>query len=68
VTHVGHPDELAGVTRGLLDWADQQGLTWDMSPRADGELWGCRLEFYLTDPSAEPDMSKWETQLAFRLV
>jgi len=28
----------------------------------------CRLEIYLTDPSVEPDMSKWETQLAFRLA
>jgi hypothetical protein len=32
------------------------------------ERWGSRLEFYLTDPAEEPDMSKWETQLAFRLA
>jgi hypothetical protein len=24
--------------------------------------------FYKTDPTAEPDMSKWETELAFRLA
>jgi hypothetical protein len=23
-----------------------------------GEAWGCRLEFYKTDPAAEPDMSR----------
>jgi effector-binding domain-containing protein len=68
VTHVGHPSELMGVTGALLDWAAGQGLTWDVSPDADGDRWGSRLEIYLTDPSEEPDMSKWVTQLAFRLA
>ncbi|HKR70676.1 MAG TPA: GyrI-like domain-containing protein [Streptosporangiaceae bacterium] len=68
VTHVGHPDQLLEVTRSLLAWASDQGLKWDMSPGDNGERWGSRLEFYLTDPSEEPDMNKWETQLAFRLA
>ena len=68
LTHVGHPSELAGATGVLLDWAAAQGLTWDMSRDGDVERWGSRLEFYLTDPAQEPDMSKWETQLAFRLA
>jgi effector-binding domain-containing protein len=68
VTHVGHPNELVDATRALLDWADAEGLTWDVAADGSGERWGCRLEFYLTDPAAEPDMSKWETQLAFRLA
>jgi len=68
VTHTGHPSELVEVTGALLDWAEEQGLTWDMSPAEDGDRWGARLEFYLTDPAEEPDMSKWETQLAFRLA
>jgi len=25
-------------------------------------------QIYLTDPSEEPDMSKWQTQLAFKLA
>ena len=68
VTHVGHPSELMGVTKALLDWAAGQGLAWDVSPDADGERWGSRLEIWLTDPAEEPDMSKWVTQLAFRLA
>ena len=68
VTHVGHPSELMEVTKALLDWAAGQGLTWDMSPEADGDRWGSRLEMLLTDPAEEPDMSKWVTQLAFRLA
>ena len=68
VTHTGHPSELVEVTGALLDWGAEQGLTWDMSPSEDGDRWGARLEFYLTDPAEEPDMSKWQTQLAFRLA
>ncbi len=68
VTHVGHPSELIGATKALLDWADGQGLTWDMSPGETGDRWASRLEIYLTDPSEDPDMSKWATQLAFRLA
>ena len=68
VTHVGHPSELLGVTKALLDWAADQGLAWDMSPDGDGERWASRLEISLTDPRQEPDMSKWVTQLAFRLA
>jgi effector-binding domain-containing protein len=68
VTYLGHPNELVDATRALLDWADAEGLTWDVTADESGERWGCRLEFYLTDPAAEPDMSKWETQLAFRLA
>jgi effector-binding domain-containing protein len=68
LTHLGHPSELVEVTETLQDWAAAQGLTWDMLPGPDGDRWGCRLEIYLTDPAQEPDMSKWETQLAFRLA
>ena len=68
LTHVGHPSELYAATEALLDWAAEQGLTWDMSPGVNGEQWACRLETYLTDPSQEPDMSKWVTQLAFKLA
>jgi effector-binding domain-containing protein len=68
LTHAGHPDDLINATKDLLDWAAGQGLTWDMSPTEAGERWACRLETYLTDPSEEPDMNKWETELAFRLA
>jgi effector-binding domain-containing protein len=68
LTHVGHPDELMAVTARLLDWAQQQGLEWDMSPTLEGEMWGCRLEILMTNPAEEPDMHKWETVLMFRLA
>ncbi|GAA0499911.1 DNA gyrase inhibitor [Paractinoplanes deccanensis] len=68
VTHVGHPDELMGVTARLLGWAQDRGLVWDMQPTPTGEVWGCRLEMMMTDPAKEPDMHKWETVLLFKLA
>jgi effector-binding domain-containing protein len=68
VSHVGHPQELMEVTRDLLVWAAAEGLTFDMERRPDGEHWGSRLEYYLSDPREVPDMNKWETVLAFRLA
>jgi effector-binding domain-containing protein len=63
VIHTGHPDTLVTATGDLLQWAADRGLEWD----ADGNRWGCRLEEYLSDPADAPDMSQWETRLAFRL-
>ena len=66
--HVGHPSGLVGATATLLEWASEQGLAFDMSERDGAEHWACRLEIYFTDSSQEPDMDKWETQLAFKLA
>ena len=60
-THVGHPSELMQATADLLSWAEHKGIEWKM----DGERWGGRVEWYLSDPSTEPDMNKWKTELAF---
>jgi len=68
VTHVGHPDELMGVTASLLDWAQRQDLRWDMTPTPEGEVWVARLEVLMTNPVEEPDPHKWETVLLFKLA
>ena len=65
VLYTGHPDGLIDATRALLEWADKEGLQWDVVETADGDRWGARLEFYRSDG---PDMNKWETELAFRLA
>lgn len=62
--HVGHPSTLVDATGSLLDWAAEQGLEWD----AEGDRWASRLEIYHDDPDVQPDMNKWETELAFRLA
>jgi effector-binding domain-containing protein len=63
-THVGHPDQLVETTRALLEWAEEHGEEFDH----DGDRWVSRLEFYNTDPADEPDMNKWEVELAFKLA
>jgi hypothetical protein len=68
VSHVGHPGELMGVTARLLDWAQHEGLAWDMTPTAEGEEWGARLEVLMTNPAEQPDMHQWRTDLFFRLA
>ena len=65
---VGHPDGLKNATADLLQWAETQGLRWDMNDSPVGERWGCRLEIYHTDPLEQPDMNAWRTELAFRLA
>lgn len=66
--YTGHPDGLADATAALFKWADEQDLTWDVRPAPDGDRWAARVEIYETDPVVEPDLTKWTTQLAFRLA
>jgi effector-binding domain-containing protein len=66
LVHVGHPKTLMDATAWLLEWADEHGLSWDVSPSSEGERWGCRLEIYHDEPGH--DMNAWETELAFRLA
>jgi DNA gyrase inhibitor GyrI len=68
VTHVGPYDGLVAATAALLDWAAGRGLRWDMAESGGAEHWGCRLESYRTNPAEQPDVNRWETELAFRLA
>ncbi|GAA0923108.1 GyrI-like domain-containing protein [Nonomuraea longicatena] len=63
-THVGHPDRLFAAIEALQA---TPGLDFDLRQAADGEHWGSRLEIYKTDPEEQPDMTKWEVELQFRL-
>src|SRR4051812_18616966 len=36
-TYTGHPAKLVEVTRRMLEWAEDQGLQWDVKPSDDGE-------------------------------
>lgn len=68
MTHTGAPETLVAATAELLDWAEAHGLAWDVTRTEAGVKWGCRVEFYLTNPAEQPDASRWQTQLAFRLA
>ncbi|HEY3774824.1 MAG TPA: GyrI-like domain-containing protein [Solirubrobacteraceae bacterium] len=60
--HVGPYDGLIDANATVQDWAEEHNIRWR---RDHGSAWGGRVERYLTDPSAEPDSSRWETELAY---
>lgn len=68
MNHIGHPETLIGAVETLLAWADAEGLTWDSADTPAGEWWASRVEILLSDPDEQPDLTKWETQLAFKLA
>ena len=55
VTHMGPYEQLGQTWSALKDWMEKQGL------QAAGAPW----EVYVTDPGAEPDQSKWRTDIFF---
>ena len=67
-TYTGHYDNLYDATAMLIGWAKERGIAWDVREQADGDHFACRLEIYETDPSEEPDPSKWVTRLEFKTV
>jgi effector-binding domain-containing protein len=67
-TYHGHPDGLRQATSDLLTHADAQGLTFEKADSPRGERWAARLEYYLSDPADQPDMTQWDTTLSFKLA
>ncbi|HEX6484020.1 MAG TPA: GyrI-like domain-containing protein [Ktedonobacteraceae bacterium] len=52
----------------LLDWGTQNGIVWDTWQAENGDGFGARFESFLTDPKEEPNLAKWETEVAIRLA
>jgi effector-binding domain-containing protein len=63
--HIGSYDGLIASNAALQEWAAAQGVTFDTWDTPEGSAWRSRVEHYLTDPSAEPDPAKWETDVAY---
>lgn len=68
LTHTGPYTGLMQANGALLDWVAAAGLKLDMHSSPAGDVFGCRLEIYPTDPKVEKDRSKWVTELAFKLA
>jgi len=68
LTHTGPYRDLIAANAALLDWIKAEGLHLDMHPSPAGDVFGCRLEIYPTDPKIEKDRSKWVTELVFKLA
>jgi effector-binding domain-containing protein len=66
LVYSGHYDGLVDATRALLDWGRDQGLRWDQWTVDEGDAWAGRYESYRTDPRAELDPARWQTELAIK--
>jgi hypothetical protein len=62
--HTGPYDGLIASNAALQQWAHQHGVGFDSWDTAQGSAWRSRAEPYLTDPSEEPDPTKWEVDVA----
>lgn len=63
VLNTGPYNDLVGAHYALLEWGKKHNVVWQTSD--NGQVWGARIEFYITDPAEEPDPQKWETEVAF---
>jgi effector-binding domain-containing protein len=61
----GPYEGLIHATAEFLDWAKKNHIIWQTTLIDKTEWWEGRVEFYITDPAAEPDPQKWQTELAF---
>ena len=52
----------------LIGWAEANGIQWDRWDDEKGDAFRCRYETYLTGPEDDPDMTKWETEVAIKLA
>lgn len=66
--HQGHPDQLEQSLKQLEEWAEKEVLEIDKRFEGHDEIWNGRFEFYLTDPEIEPDLYKWQIEIAFLLL
>lgn len=67
LVYTGVENGVAG-NGALLEWGARQGLVWDTFVSERGDGFGARYESFLTDPDDEPDLAKWETEVAIRLA
>jgi effector-binding domain-containing protein len=58
-------DGLIRANADLQDWAEQQGVAFQVREGGHGEVWGSRLERYLSNPAEEPDPEAWRTEIAY---
>jgi effector-binding domain-containing protein len=52
----------------LLEWGQQQGLTWDRWDAPNGDAFGSRYETFISGPEDDPDPANWDNEVAIRLA
>jgi effector-binding domain-containing protein len=54
--------------QALLIWVQEKKLEVDREITSKGDAFACRYEAYLTDYRTEPRKTKWQVDLAFKLM
>lgn len=62
LTYTGDYKNLRQAHISLDEWIIQNGYK-DRGVMDDGQLVGCRVEFYVSNPASEPDPEKWVTEV-----
>jgi Transcriptional regulator, effector-binding domain/component len=65
--HTGPYTTLPQSHQAVEKYARENGLKPGTIKDADGQVWGTRAEFYVSDPMVEKDPSKWITDIALLL-
>ena len=58
----------ASGNRALIEWVRGQGLEFDRWDTKQGDNFRGRYETYLTDPKVQPLKSRWQIEVAIKLV
>jgi effector-binding domain-containing protein len=61
-------DHALRANRALIEWAHDNGIEFDRRELPEGDAFACRYEANLTDPKEEPRKTRWDVELAFRIV
>ena len=62
---IGHG--LSG-NKALIEWAKAHGYTWDRWDDPKGDGFRSRYEAHLTDPITQPLKTKWEVEVAIKVL
>ncbi len=54
--------------KALIKWAIEHNLPFDRWDDDKGDAFRCRYEAFLTDPKIEPRKTKWDIEMAIKLV
>jgi len=55
--------DLRDAVERMLAWAEENGVELDRTETDEGPEFGASAEYYLVDPSTEPDFTKWQTRI-----
>ncbi len=67
-TYTGPYDGLVGANAMLLNWARNHHISLAVRRSKQGDVWGGRVEYYLTDPTREPDPKGYQTKILYLIA